>query len=181
MNSAPITETDHGRGKGERAPVTATQLAAVLTADRPRLVAVATRILGDRGAAEDAVQDASIRALRGVGRFRGGSSIATWLHRIVVNTCLDELRRRRPETVPLDPDRTQSDVDAAGVVTSRLHVDALLAGLSPAHRQVVVAIHVYGLDYAAASAIIGVPPGTVASRLARSRAILRAAELQRAA
>ena len=181
MTSAPITKSEDGRGEGDRARVTPAQLAAVLTVDRPRLMAVATRLLGDRGAAEDAVQDASVRALRSVERFRGGSSIGTWLHRIVVNVCLDELRRRRPDTVPLDPDRTRSDVDPAGAVTSRLHVDALLAGLSPAHRQVVVAIDGYGLDYAAAGAVIGVPPGTVASRLARSRAILRAAELQRAA
>src|SRR5690606_6016567 len=67
-----------------------------------RLWAVALRTLGDREEAADALQDALLAAYRGAARFRGDAAVTTWLHRIVVNACLDRARRRavRP-TVPL--------------------------------------------------------------------------------
>jgi len=61
---------------------------------RERLWAVAVRTLGDPDDAGDALQDAMISAFRRAGSFRGDSAVTTWLHRIVVNACLDLLRRR---------------------------------------------------------------------------------------
>src|ERR671932_431932 len=82
---------------------------------RDRLWAVALRTVGDREEAADALQDALLSAYRAAGRFRGDSAVTTWLHRIVVNACLDLIRRRaaRP-TVPL-PDGTRADDGPSGV------------------------------------------------------------------
>src|SRR5213593_4374497 len=69
---------------------------------RDRLWAVALRTLGDPEEAADALQDALISALRSADRFRGDAAVTTWLHRIVVNACLDRIRRRQTRaTVPL--------------------------------------------------------------------------------
>src|ERR1700760_2606249 len=82
---------------------------------RDRLWAVALRTIGDREEAADAVQDALLAAHRGAARFRGESAVTTWLHRIVVNACLDRLRRRQSHpTVPL-PDGSRSDDLPSGV------------------------------------------------------------------
>ena len=76
---------------------------------RDRLWAVALRTIGDREEAADAVQDALLSAHRGAARFRGDSAVTTWLHRIVVNACLDRIRRRQTHaTVPL-PDGVHTD------------------------------------------------------------------------
>src|SRR3954467_805154 len=74
---------------------------------RDRMWAVALRTLGDPEEAADALQDAFLSAYRGVGRFRGESAVTTWLHRIVINACLDRLRRQsiRP-AVPMGDDAT---------------------------------------------------------------------------
>ena len=75
---------------------------------RERLWAVALRTLGDTEEAADALQEAMISAFRRAGSFRGDSAVTTWLHRIVVNACLDRVRRRasRP-TVPAGDDHDQ--------------------------------------------------------------------------
>ena len=75
---------------------------------RDRMWAVALRTTGDRELAADCVQEAFISAFRRAGSFRGDSAVSTWLHRIVVNACLDQLRRRRAvvaleEKEPVDP------------------------------------------------------------------------------
>src|SRR4051812_40041555 len=69
---------------------------------RDRLWAVALRTLGDREEAADALQDALLSAFRAANNFRGESAVTTWMHRIVVNACLDRIRRRQARpTVPL--------------------------------------------------------------------------------
>src|SRR5215468_8858620 len=75
----------------------------VVRRHRDRLWAVALRTLGDREEAADAVQDALVSAYRSADRFRGDSAVTTWLHRIVVNACIDRARRRQARpTVPLN-------------------------------------------------------------------------------
>ena len=87
---------------------------------RDRLWAVALRTLGDREEAADALQDALLSAHRAAARFRGDSAVTTWLHRIVVNACLDRIRRRQAHpTVPL-PDGNRAD-DSAPAGWSRRH------------------------------------------------------------
>jgi RNA polymerase sigma-70 factor, ECF subfamily len=141
---------------------------------RDRLWAVALRTIGDREEAADAVQDALLSAYRAAGSFRGESAVTTWLHRVVVNACLDRVRRRgtRP-TVPLPGDDVvDSQPDAAGRVETRLDVAAALATLPAEQRAALVLVDMQGWSVEEAARILDVAPGTIKSRCARGRARL---------
>ncbi|NLU78062.1 RNA polymerase sigma factor SigM [Micromonospora sp. HNM0581] len=150
---------------------------------RDRLWAVALRTLGDREEAADALQDALLSAHRAASRFRGDSAVTTWLHRIVVNACLDRIRRRRAHpTVPLpDGMRGPEDGPATGGVepaapvhdhdTAMVVRDAL-AALPLEQRAALVLVDVQGYPVAEVARILGVAEGTVKSRCARARARL---------
>lgn len=141
-----------------------------------RLWAVALRTLGDREEAADAVQDALISAYRKADRFRGDSAVTTWLHRIVVNACLDRARRRQARpTVPLPESGTAEPVATGPQVADQdtaLTVQAALAELPPDQRAALVLVDVYGYPVAEAAQILGVAPGTIKSRCARGRSRL---------
>jgi RNA polymerase sigma-70 factor (ECF subfamily) len=140
---------------------------------RDRLWAVALRTLGDREEAADALQDALLAAYRSAEKFRGDSAVTTWLHRIVVNACLDRVRRRQARpTVPLI-DTEQVAVPAIDSDTA-VDVRAALARLPIDQRVALVLVDVQGYPVAEASAMLGVPEGTVKSRCARGRARLAA-------
>lgn len=142
---------------------------------RDRLWAIALRTLGDREEAADAVQDALISAYRSAGRFRGESAVTTWLHRIVVNACLDRARRRhaRP-TVPLP--ETDSGLRSAAHPPhdsdTALVVQAALAQLPAEQRVPLILLDMQGYSVAEIAEILGVAEGTVKSRCARGRARL---------
>jgi RNA polymerase sigma-70 factor (ECF subfamily) len=136
-----------------------------------RLWAVALRTLGNREEAADALQEALISAYRSAHRFRGDSAVTTWLHRIVVNACLDRVRRRnaRPtvplsETEPLPVPPVDSD--------TALDVRAALARLPVEQRAAIVLVDVQGYSVAEAAAVLDIAEGTVKSRCARGRARL---------
>jgi RNA polymerase sigma-70 factor, ECF subfamily len=133
---------------------------------RDRLWAVALRTVGDREEAADAVQDALLAAHRNADRFRGDSAVTTWLHRIVVNACLDRVRRRQAHPTPLgaEPAAPAPDHDTA------LLVRAALAALPPDQRAAIVLVDVQGYPVAEAAEILGVAEGTIKSRCARGRA-----------
>ncbi len=147
---------------------------------RDRLWAVAVRTLSDPEDAADALQDAMISAFRRAGSFRGDSAVTTWLHRIVVNACLDRIRRRaaRPEVSGSDErllDVLASDHaggDPAAGTDISIEVMAALRHLP--HDQQVALVLVDMLDYPVADAaeVLGVAQGTVKSRCARGRARL---------
>ncbi|MBM0278554.1 RNA polymerase sigma factor SigM [Micromonospora tarensis] len=149
---------------------------------RDRLWAVALRTLGEREEAADALQDALLSAHRAAARFRGDSAVTTWLHRIVVNACLDRIRRRQAHpTVPL-PDGNRAD-DGYGTGGSEpaapaedhdtaLVVRAALAALPVEQRAALVLVDVQGYPVAEVARILGVAEGTVKSRCARGRARL---------
>jgi len=138
---------------------------------RDRLWAVALRTLGDREEAADALQDALLSAYRAAGRFRGDAAVTTWLHRIVVNACLDRARRRQSRpTVPL-PEIDPTPVPAPDRDTA-LVVRAALAQLVLEQRAALVLVDLYGYSVAEAAEILGVAEGTVKSRCARGRARL---------
>jgi RNA polymerase sigma-70 factor (ECF subfamily) len=149
---------------------------------RDRLWAVALRTLGDPEEAADAVQDALLSAYRAAAGFRGDAAVTTWLHRIVVNACLDRARRRQVRrTVPLpgedaDEDRPRLDVavvrDPTGELDTRLDVAAALATLPVEQRAALVLVDLQGFSVDESAHILGVPPGTVKSRCARGRARL---------
>jgi RNA polymerase sigma-70 factor (ECF subfamily) len=145
---------------------------------RDRLWAVALRTVGDREEAADAVQDALLSAHRNAARFRGDSAVTTWLHRIVVNACLDRIRRRQAHpTVPL-PDGSRTEDRPAGVEPAApatdhdtaLVVREALAALPAEQRAAIVLVDVQGYPVADAAAILGVAEGTIKSRCARGRA-----------
>lgn len=139
---------------------------------RDRLWAVAVRTLGDPEEAADALQEALISAFRNAAGYRGDAAVTTWLHRIVVNACLDRMRRRasRP-TVPWDSltgsQATGRDEYAATEV--RLDVEAALAAIPEAQRAALVLVDMQDMSVAEAAQLLGVAEGTVKSRCSRGR------------
>lgn len=138
---------------------------------RDRMWAVALRTCGDRELAADCVQDAFLAAFRRAETFRGDSSVTTWLHRIVVNACLDKLRSRRPTSELPETDLADPHDDVATLHT-RLDVLEALARLPQAQRAALVLVDMHAVPVAEAAAILEVPVGTVKSRCARGRAAL---------
>jgi RNA polymerase sigma-70 factor (ECF subfamily) len=142
---------------------------------RDRLWAVALRTLGDREEAADALQDALLSAYRGAATFRGEARVTTWLHRVVVNACLDRARRRavRP-TVPLPASGQEPAApgDALADRETALDVAAALGALPPEQRAALVLVDLQGLPVDEAARVLGVPVGTVKSRCSRGRARL---------
>jgi len=144
---------------------------------RDRLWAVALRTLGDREEAADAVQDALLSAYRSAASFRGDARVTTWLHRIVVNACLDRVRRRKARpTVPLpEQGSSQEPADRHDALSARetaLDVASALALLSVEQRTAILLVDVQGLPVEEAAAVLAVPVGTVKSRCSRGRARL---------
>jgi RNA polymerase sigma-70 factor (ECF subfamily) len=147
---------------------------------RDRLWAVALRTLADREEAADAVQDALVSAYRRADSYRGEAAVTTWLHRIVVNACLDRMRRRKARpTSPLPEHEDTSEVlgdevvdDPAEQTERRSIVMAALAQLSEDHRRAVVLVDMEGYSVDEAAELLGCPSGTVKSRCARARAKL---------
>ena len=143
-----------------------------------RLRGIAFRVLGDRERMDDALQEAYLRAFRALPRFRGDARVGTWLFRITYNACLDALARARKTThAPLDElvEQASDPLELEDSLAARSEVASALAKLSPDERAVVFLVDVEGFDYTAASRVLGVPVGTVASRLNRAREALRAA------
>ncbi|MEZ0064156.1 RNA polymerase sigma-70 factor (ECF subfamily) [Streptacidiphilus sp. MAP12-20] len=148
---------------------------------RDRLWAIALRTLGDREEAADALQDAMISAFRSAHTFQGRSAVTTWLHRIVVNACLDRARRASTRRVRLvEDDRTLESAaghdEGADVFAERgelrRELAAALATLPHEQRAALVLVDMQGYPVAEAAALLGVPTGTVKSRCARARAKL---------
>jgi RNA polymerase sigma-70 factor, ECF subfamily len=143
---------------------------------RDRLWAVALRTLGNEEDAADALQEALISAYRAAGRFRGDSAVTTWLHRIVVNACLDRVRRRGRPTVPLpeagQPGEPALPRDPIEDADTALTVREALARLPEDQRVALVLVDVQGMPVAEAAEVLGVPTGTIKSRCARGRAKL---------
>lgn len=162
---------------------------------RDRLWAVALRTTGDPDEAADALQDALVSAFRRAGSYRGDAAVTTWLHRIVVNACLDRLRRRAvrradplPEDLEADDPRRLATMvrpapdarvveDPADVVARhdlRHRVLDALATLPPEQRAALVLVDMEGYPVEEAARILQVPSGTVKSRCSRGRARLAA-------
>ena len=145
----------------------------LVTRHRDRLWAVALRTLGDRDEAADALQDALVSAFRAAAGFRGEAAVTTWLHRVVVNACLDRIRRRKARlTVPM-PDNEPADVrNDHDRTETRLDVWAALARLPEHQRLALVLVDMHAMPVAEAAVVLGVAEGTVKSRCARGRAAL---------
>jgi RNA polymerase sigma-70 factor, ECF subfamily len=147
---------------------------------RDRLWAIAIRTLADPEEAADAVQDAMISAFRRAGSFRGDSAVTTWLHRIVVNACLDRLRRKAVRPAASGADERALDnlalghavADPSAASDTSLDVRDALRTLPPDQQAALVLVDMLGYPVADAAAVLGISPGTVKSRCARARARL---------
>ncbi|MCC5576868.1 RNA polymerase sigma factor SigM [Microtetraspora sp. AC03309] len=144
---------------------------------RDRMWAVALRTLGDPDEAADAVQDAFVSAYRKAESFRGEAAVTTWLHRIVVNACLDRMRRKSVRPVADDElieaaERDTPMPDQAGEREVSMDVSAALKVLPADQRAALVLVDMMGYSVEDAAGVLGVPAGTVKSRCARGRAKL---------
>jgi RNA polymerase sigma-70 factor (ECF subfamily) len=149
---------------------------ALVRRHRDRLWAVSLRTMREPEEAADALQDALISAYRAAGSFRGDSAVTTWLHRIVVNACLDRIRRRqvRP-TVPL-PDEGPGEVadnrDRMAERDTAMAIEEALGQLPVEQRAAITLVDIEGYSVADTAAMLGVAEGTVKSRCARGRSRL---------
>ncbi len=141
-----------------------------------RLRALAFRMLRDPVLMDDALQDASIKAYQSLRGFRGESEVGTWLYRITYTTCLDHLRRERRFQLLTNEDALRdlaADDDPCDIVTRWADLEEALDRLPVEQRVLIVLVHQYGYDYRTAGEVVGVPEGTVCSRLAAARVRLR--------
>jgi len=153
-------------------------LEQLLRRHQDRIHRLCRRLTGNDTDALDATQEALVAIVRGLHRFDSRSAFATWSYRVATNACLDELRRRsRRPVVPMTADLADRFEEPAGdqvaledAAVTRIDVDRALETLSPEHRAAVVLRDVCGLDYAEIAEVLGIPPGTVRSRIARARA-----------
>ena len=145
-----------------------------------RLFSTALRLTGRVEDAHDLLQDAFFRAYQKLGHFHGDSSFYTWIYRITVNLALSRRRKRRPAAE--SGGRPLEAADEAGLSDPTLpleraerevRIQAALNELGDDHRAVVVMKDLDGLRYEEIAAILGVPVGTVRSRLHRARCELR--------
>jgi RNA polymerase sigma-70 factor, ECF subfamily len=141
-----------------------------------RVFAICLRMLRDREAALDATQETFITVFRKVDRFAGHSAFSTWLYRVAVNTCYDQARRTaRQASEPLPEGHDQADLEAQLALEAaelRPDLQAALAQVPAEFRSAVVLCDAEGLSLQTASEILGVPVGTVKSRLFRGRRLL---------
>ena len=158
---------------------------AIIKTHNQRLYRIARGVLRNDGEAEDVVQEAYVRAFASLGAFRGDSSLATWLSRIVINEALGRLRKRRrmvamPENpqaeiirFPLnasdDPERTMAQRQILALV------ERATDSLPDVYRTVFVARVIEGLSMEETADLLGVRPETVKTRLHRARALVRKA------
>lgn len=152
---------------------------------KDRMWAVAMRTCGDREMAADCVQDAFISAFRRADSYRGEAAVTTWLHRVVVNACLDRLRAQKVRAADALPDDLDG-LDRGSLITAsaesvdpaaqtlaherRTRVLAALARLPAEQRAALVLVDMEGYPVAEAAEILSCPVGTLKSRCSRGRA-----------
>jgi len=141
-----------------------------------RLRIVAFHVLNDRQLMDDVLQDVTLRVYRSLARFRGESSLGTWLCRITYRACCDAMARAGrlsvlpPEELPDPPDPAP---DPADVLATRSALAEAFATLPAEQRLAVLLVDREGYDYTTTAAILGCPMGTLASRLNAARSTLR--------
>lgn len=144
---------------------------------RDRVYAVALRLTRNPADAEDALQDTFLNAYRALPRFGGRARVSTWLYRIAANASYDVLNRRRSRETPLDEGAAEpaSPGDPYAQDAQRRALEQALAALPDEFREAVVLCDVAGLGAGEAAEVLGLPAGTVKSRVFRGRALLAAA------
>jgi RNA polymerase sigma-70 factor, ECF subfamily len=188
MSEAPTSELSDADLLAAHVAGDADAFGLLFARHRDRLWAVALRTMGNREDAADGLQDGLVAAYRRAATFRGDAAVTTWLHRVVVNACLDRLRAakvRRTETLPDDLDgrgdrgslrsaaeATVDPADHAGRAEQRELVLAALRTLPADQRAALVLVDMEGYPVAEAAQILDCAIGTVKSRCSRGRARL---------
>jgi RNA polymerase sigma-70 factor (ECF subfamily) len=155
---------------------------------RDRLWAVALRTMGNPEDAADGLQDGMVAAFRRAGSFRGEAAVTTWLHRVVVNACLDRIRAARVRAADALPDDLDEHAGRGSLVSAaaeandpaeravaeerRTAVLAALATLPAEQRAALVLVDMEGFSVAEAAQVLDCAEGTVKSRCSRGRARL---------
>lgn len=141
-----------------------------------RVFSVCLRILGNRESALDASQEVFLTVFRKGGQFKGESALGTWIYRIAVNTCYDLLRRSArkpsgpmPEHLEVVDPGAEEAIESAGL---RPEIQAALAAIPAEFRSAIVLADIEGLALPEVAEVLGVPVGTVKSRVFRGRRLL---------
>jgi RNA polymerase sigma-70 factor, ECF subfamily len=185
------TDSDHGDIRSDADLLAAhvagdpTAFSVLFTRHRDRLWAVALRTMGNPHDAADGLQDGLVAAYRRADSFRGDAAVTTWLHRVVVNACLDRLRAAKVRRAEALPDDLEDHGSRGSVLTSAgAHDDpeqaaiaddrrrallAALATLPPEQRAALVLVDMEGYPVAQVAAMLDCAEGTVKSRCARGR------------
>jgi RNA polymerase sigma-70 factor, ECF subfamily len=150
-----------------------------------RAYTLASRILGDPASAEEAVQDAFLKAYRGIASFRGDAAFGTWFYRIVYNCCLTRTRRIAPDRISLEEAEMEEPVSEGPAADELMEarenselVDQILGKLPRQWRSVVTLYYMDELRYEEIAEILGVPLGTVKTHLFRARTRMKKLALQ---
>lgn len=166
-------------------------LEELLLAAEPRLMSLCFRMSRDPQSARDLCQDALVKIIQGLPGFSGRSRLSTWMIRIAMNVCLTDRRRQKLRRMPSldapipgrDPESHAGDRrQGARELSPNARVEQgeelrrlseALAQIDPEQRALLILRDAQGLDYADIGEVLGVPVGTVKSRLFRARVALR--------
>jgi RNA polymerase sigma-70 factor (ECF subfamily) len=187
--SAPITSaTSEAELVARAARGDAQAFEAIMRRHNRLLFRTARGILKSDQAAEDALQDAYLRAWQALGGFRGDAKLSTWLVRVVVNEALGRLRRKRAEVVPLEAAMTMSDPEIQAALTANFHetpenqtqraqlrgiLESCIDRLPDAFRTVFILRAVEEMEVPEVAQALGIPQATVRTRFFRARSLLR--------
>jgi RNA polymerase sigma-70 factor (ECF subfamily) len=155
-------------------------LDALVARHSPRVNRLAGQLLGDFEEARDAAQESLVKLCTRLKQFRGEAQFATWLHRLVVNTCRDRMafqRLRRTEPLVLEEQAASDDSDPstlAALADLRRDLAEALARLSPKQRAAVVLRDSFGLPYSEVARLARIPVGTAKCYVHRARARIKA-------
>ena len=155
----------------------------LMAAHEKRMYAVALRMFANREDAQDCLQEAMLRVYRAIGGFKGQSSFSTWVYRITMNTCLDEMRRKKnKQAASLDglldqgwAPADESNMPEKQAVKSELRreIQSAIRDLPEDMRSAVVLRDIQGMAYDEIAQVLDVNVGTVKSRISRAREKLR--------
>lgn len=142
-----------------------------------RIYSTCHRMLGNAQDAEDAAQETFIKVFRSIGKFRGDSSIHTWIYRIAANTCIEHLRKRKNkpyhESID-DPDETSPTISDSGTpVSVRLIIEREIEQLTEGYKTVFVLHEIDGFKHREIAKMLNISEGTSKSQLSAAKAHLR--------
>lgn len=171
-------ELIHRAGRGD-----AYAFEQLMAAHENKMYAVALRMCGNREDAQDCLQEAMIRVYRAISGFKGQSSFSTWVYRITMNSCLDELRRRKSRTATsldamlengfMPSDEGDTPEQSSLRAEQRRAMEKAIANLPEDMRSAIVLRDIQGCSYDEIARVLDTNVGTIKSRISRGREKLR--------